>query len=138
MDTKRIPIIRGRAYHPRTQGSVEVANRTFKVRLYDEISESGDRNWAPRLDEIAEVINTTRPSCLPTHITPYEVWFGRTPRFQDFEEALEQVPEAVDIEDSVDEDYIFSELYRKVFLNNAKEAAKIVKKGGKPIEYTVG
>jgi IS30 family transposase len=81
-DSLNIPTIRGRAYHPETQGSVEIANRTFKSRLYAEIMESGVRNWASRLSEIAETINTTRPSCLRAHVTPFEVWFGRPPMVQ--------------------------------------------------------
>jgi IS30 family transposase len=32
-DSMIIPIIRGRSYHPQTQGSVEKANQVFKDRL---------------------------------------------------------------------------------------------------------
>ena len=31
--TPTIPVVRGRPYHPQSQGSIEVSNKTFKLRL---------------------------------------------------------------------------------------------------------
>lgn len=58
-DRLGIQIIRGRSYHPQTQGSVEVANKTFKGRLIATSGESGLKEWVAHLDHLAEVINTT-------------------------------------------------------------------------------
>jgi hypothetical protein len=79
MDRKHVPIIRGRSYYPQTQGSVEVANKTFKRRLLVVGGEAGLKEWVRYLPAIAEVINTTRPACLLVHVTPFHVWFSRAP-----------------------------------------------------------
>ena len=60
-----IPIINRRAYHPQTQGSVEKANDIFKQRLIACQAEYNTKEWMRFLPEIARVVNTTRPSCLP-------------------------------------------------------------------------
>jgi hypothetical protein len=41
-----------------------------------QIIKSGDCNWVAKLPEITKVINTTRPSGLPLHITLFEVWYS--------------------------------------------------------------
>jgi hypothetical protein len=41
-------------------------------------------------------------------------------------------------DDEVNPDYILSELHRRVFLHNAKEAGKLARKGGKTLTYKVG
>jgi hypothetical protein len=41
-------------------------------------------------------------------------------------------------DDEVDPDYMLSELHRRVFLHNAKEARKLARKGGKTLTYKVG
>ena len=66
-------MIRGRAYHPQTQGTVEVANRTFKKRLGTLQAQKGQSNWAALLPELALVINTTTSRALPHHKIPFEV-----------------------------------------------------------------
>ena len=40
-----IKIIRGRAYHPQSQGSIEVANRIFKKRLRAARADTGIQSW---------------------------------------------------------------------------------------------
>jgi hypothetical protein len=40
-------------------------------------------------------------------------------------------------DDEVDPDYILSELHRRVFLYNAKEAGKLARKGGETLTYKV-
>jgi hypothetical protein len=42
------------------------------------------------------------------------------------------------INNEVDPDYILSELHHWVFLHNAKEARKLVRKGGETLTYIVG
>jgi hypothetical protein len=74
-----IKIIRGRAYHPQSQGSIEVANRIFKKRLRAARADTGIQSWMQLLPLIAWVINTTATGALPKGNTPYEVWFGRKP-----------------------------------------------------------
>ena len=41
-------------------------------------------------------------------------------------------------DDEVDPDYMLSELHRRVFLHNAKEARKLARKGGETLTYKVG
>jgi hypothetical protein len=41
-------------------------------------------------------------------------------------------------DDEVNPDYILSELHRRVFLHNAKEAGKLARKGGETLTYEVG
>ena len=74
-----IKIIRGRAYYPQSQGSIEVANRIFKKRLRAARADTGIQSWIQLLPLIAWVINTTATGALPKGNTPYEVWFGRKP-----------------------------------------------------------
>lgn len=76
---RAIKIIRGRAYHPQSQGSIEIANRIFKRRLQAARSDTSIKSWMKLLPIIAWVINTTATSALPKGNTPYEVWFGRKP-----------------------------------------------------------
>ena len=75
-----IRIIRGRPYHPQTQGTVKRANRTFKKRLGALQAQKGRNNWAALLLELALVINTTSTRALPRNKTPFEVFFGWKPR----------------------------------------------------------
>jgi len=72
-------VVNGRAYHPQSQGSIEVANKIFKARLRAAQKDTGIKEWVQLLLIIAWVINTTRPETLPRGITPFQVWFGRDP-----------------------------------------------------------
>ena len=75
-----IPMIHGRPYHPQTQGSIEVSNKTFKLRLGALRADRGlPRNWVILLPELQEVTNTTPNRQLPSHMTLFEVWFRRKP-----------------------------------------------------------
>ena len=74
-----IPIIRGRAYYPQTQGTVEVHNREFKKNLSSLRIERGVRGWYNLLPTLQEVTNTTGSYMLPYHVTPFKVWFSRRP-----------------------------------------------------------
>jgi hypothetical protein len=88
-----IKIIRGRAYHPQSQGSIEVANRIFKKRLRAVRADTGIQSWLQLLPLIIWVINTTVTPALPRGSTPYEVWFGRKPPtdFLDYRESARRV-----------------------------------------------
>jgi hypothetical protein len=152
MDSLFIPIIRGRSYHPQTQGSVELLNGTFKDRLASTILDIGKKDWVSALPGIIETINTTRPSGLPSHVTPFEVWFGRKliwlgfPAHSSIIASSSTGMSATPVEDNsdvlpdddVDPDYMLSELHRRVFLHNAKEAGKLARKGGETLTYEVG
>ena len=59
-----------------------MVNKTFKIRLSALHTERGIlRNWVSLLSELQEVTNTTSNRQLPSHITPFEVWFGRKPHW---------------------------------------------------------
>lgn len=151
-----IPVINGRAYHPQTQGSVEKANDIFKQRLYACQAESNTTEFVRFLPEIAKVVNTTRPSCLPARITPYNVFFGRRPHWLTESllnvdnELVDEHGNALPQEDSNSNEeyeetdteaaeYILTELEHTIRQSNARVAARMVKKaGGKLKVYTNG
>jgi hypothetical protein len=68
-----IKIIRGRAYYPQSQGSIEVANRIFKKRLRAVRADTSIRSWIQLLPLITWVINTIAIPALPKGNTLYEV-----------------------------------------------------------------
>jgi hypothetical protein len=147
-----IPIINGRAYHPQTQGSVEKANDIFKQRLIACQAEYNTKEWMRFLPEIARVVNTTRPSCLPPRVTPFEVFFGRKPHWltdpllnvnnQPIDEEGNVLPPQELTNDSGDypetdtEDaaHILTELERQIKQSNARTAARMVKKVNKKMK----
>jgi hypothetical protein len=102
-----IKIIRRRAYHPQSQGSIEVANRIFKKRLRAVRADTGIQSWIQLLPLIAWVINTTATPALPKGNILYEVWFGRKPPtdFQDHKETTRRIRTALgDIGGEVESD----------------------------------
>ena len=74
-----IPVIRGRAYYPQSQGSIKVYNREFKRYLAALRIERSMLSWLQLLPELQEVTNTTGSYILPNHIILFEVWFGCKP-----------------------------------------------------------
>ena len=60
---------------------MEIANRTFKARLQAIQASLGRTSWVDCLSEIALVINTSKCSALPSHVTPFEVHFGWKPHW---------------------------------------------------------
>ena len=76
-----IRMIRGRPYHPQTQGSIEIANRTFKNRLRAAQTSYRRKDWVGLLLEIAFIINTTTSQALPRGKTLFDIWFGRPRRW---------------------------------------------------------
>jgi hypothetical protein len=103
-----------------------VANSTFKDRLASTILEVRKKDWVDALSNIAETINTTRPFSLPSHITPYKVWFSRPPIWLGFYtntpiiasssiaivEVDDNSNDLPGLKDDVDLDYMLLELYR--------------------------
>jgi transposase InsO family protein len=122
-----IRVIRGRAYHPQTQGTVERANRTFKRRLSALQAQKGWSDWVALLAELALVINTTTTRALPRHKTPFDVWFGRRPRWitagpiDDVDDEDQDLQDDTDDNDSDnDDDPVLSEIEARVVANNAR------------------
>ena len=65
------------AYHPRTDGQTEVANKAviqhIRARNYE-----GNSNWRAYLPSIQAILNRTRDSS--RRATPFEIAFGHNPR----------------------------------------------------------
>jgi hypothetical protein len=128
-----IRIIRGRPYHPQTQGTLERANCTFKRRLGALQAQRGRSDWVALLLELALVINTTTTRALPRHKTPFEVWFGRKPRWitagliDDTDDEDQDLQDDTDNDSSDDEDPVLSKIEAQVVTNNAKLHAQIIK-----------
>jgi transposase InsO family protein len=91
LEKHRIHLINSSPYHPISQGSVEKANGSFKRRLRALRLSSGETGWYYLLPEIARITNTTAHSALPSQVTPYEVFFGRPPRFETQRADLKEV-----------------------------------------------
>lgn len=150
-DRLGIKIIRGRAYHPQSQGSVEHSNGVFKARLRavkGDQPASESKKWVKYLSAIESVMNSTSLSCLPRHTTPDEIWYGRAAwptSLVDEDESMEEgcgvanSDETEEDEDrqssSADEAVVLSELSRQVFIKNAKQAERMKAKGGQSHTY---
>ena len=76
-----VQVVHGAPYKPSTQGSIEIANRTFKRRLRALQTQHNTNGCAQHLREIAIAINTSRSRALPHQISPYMVLFSREPRW---------------------------------------------------------
>jgi hypothetical protein len=138
-------VIRGRSYHPQTQGLVEIANWTFKARLWAIQASLGRSSWVDCLSEIALVINTSKCSALPSHVTPYEVHFGRKPHW-----IGAPLLEESDSEDSINgddddeypptepDDIEITEIEAQILKNNLKVYEQMAKKGAPAIIFKKG
>jgi hypothetical protein len=141
-----IRMIRGRPYHPQTQGTVERANRTFKRRLGALQAQKGRNDWAALLPELALVINTTSTRALPRNKTPFEVFFGRKPRWiGETLEPLEDEDDGMGIEGDSDsesddnEDLVLTEIESRVVANDARLHAQMIKaNSGRTALFTEG
>jgi hypothetical protein len=129
----KIRMVRGRLYYLQSQGSIEVANRTFKNRLRAAQQASGRSDWVELLPEVASVINTTTSRALPHGKTPYEVWFGCKPYWigqlllLDSDEAEES--DATESSDD-DDDIVLSAIEAQVAQNNLRVYEQMKKKRG--------
>jgi transposase InsO family protein len=74
-------IINGRPRHPQSQGMVEQANGMVKGKLRAWKLETGKSTWASALPRIALQMNTQPHSKLPRSRTPFDIFFGRSPRW---------------------------------------------------------
>ena len=104
-------------------GMVEQANDTLKRKLRARAAETGKTNWTKALPGIARAINTSTHSGLPHGKTPYEVMFGRPPRWGNYVSyaraqaaILENIPNEDDpdhvrdpIEDQLDDEELFED-----------------------------
>ena len=127
-------MIRGRPYHLQTQGSIEWANQTFKRRLQALQQERGfpASHWVELLLELAIIINTTITRTLPSKKTPFEVWFGRKPRWTrpDYL-AIEPVGVNDDLlhvdNEEFGDDPVLMEIEKRVAKHNRRTQAQMVK-----------
>ena len=143
-------MIRGRAYHPESQGSIERANRTFKTRLRAIQAQKGVSNWVVLLPELALVINTSTSRALPPKMTPFQAWFGRKPRWNlenhqiDQESGQENDQESIESGENTDietddDDLVLTEIETRVATNNVRLQAQMIKaNNGKFITFKAG
>ena len=127
-------MIRGRPYHPQTQGSIERANQRFKRRLRAIQRECGfpASHWVELLSELALIINTTTTRTLPGKETPFEVWFGRKPRWTraDYlgEEPVGVNEDLLHVDNKeFGDDPVLSEIEQRVAEHNRRTQAQMVK-----------
>jgi len=74
-----VKVINGRLQTASTQGLVEQANGTVKIRLRAWKEDTGNKAWAGALPDIALIMN--RAVHGSTGKSPYEIMFGRKPRW---------------------------------------------------------
>lgn len=112
-----IKVINGRPRHPQTQGLVEQANGVMKTKLQCWLEEHEGQGWTDALPDIVLAMNRQSHSALGGKM-PYEVFFGRKPRWEDRiqpssqlqlthvdEEVLDAVDEiAIEVQEIVDQD----------------------------------
>jgi transposase InsO family protein len=77
-----IEIAHGRAKHPQSQGSVEQGNGVFKKKLATWRERHNTIGWVSALPFLALAMNKQPHSALPNNMCPYEVMFGRKPRWE--------------------------------------------------------
>jgi hypothetical protein len=95
-------------------------------------------NWVALLPELALVINTTSTRALLQNKTPFEVWFGRKPRWITAK-PLEPLGDDVDDSDGIgveddtnnklgdNEDPVLTKIEARVVANNARLHAQMIK-----------
>ena len=76
----QIKVIKGRPYHPQSQGKVERAHRIFKKKLrYDFLSiKKAGVNWPEGLPHYAQALNQDPKEELAWK-SPFEIYLGRRP-----------------------------------------------------------
>jgi IS30 family transposase len=91
LECHRCHVINGSPYQPATQGSVENANGSFKRRLRAVRMSTSYTGWKDLLSQIMRITNTTNNAALPRYVSPYEVFFGRKPRYETKKADLDEV-----------------------------------------------
>jgi hypothetical protein len=90
-------------------------------------AQKGWNDWAALLPELALVINTTSTRVLPRNKTPFEVFFGRKPRWiGETLEPLEDENDGIGVKGDSDselddnEDFVLTEIESRVVANDAR------------------
>jgi hypothetical protein len=93
-------------------------------------AQKGRSDWVALLPELALVINTTTTRALPRNKTPFEVWFGRKPRWigakplelleDDNDDGMGLEGDSDSDSELDDDDLVLTKIEAQVVANNAR------------------
>ncbi len=84
LEDESIEIAHGWPKHPQSQGSVEQGDNVFKRKLVTWRERNRTTDFVRALPFIALAMNKQQHSALPNRMCPYEVMFGRKPRWEHY------------------------------------------------------
>jgi hypothetical protein len=123
-DEEGVLIVRGPAYNPKVQGSIESANKLLKRRLAALLRELGVKEWATKILRVVIKINNCHHRSLKRGFTPFMVWFGRSAHWESTEDVTQvaYLPEIDNevVEDSGDELYQVDTLPERTEIEEAQ------------------